>query len=96
MVEVDGEECMLVWGGLHNGRPTGQLEIYNFSRDIWKPITADGIEPAARFGHSCTPVDSSRLVFIGGSNGTDLLRDGIEYRNVRKIRVNYYNIVFNA
>lgn len=44
---------------------------------MWETPIADGVAPEPRFGHSCAwQKGSNRLVFVGGSNGGDLLRDG--------------------
>ena len=52
----------------------------------WRPFT-EGAAPSRRFGHSCAAVDRSLdgssdtgwLLFVGGSNGSDLLRDGEDH-----------------
>ena len=55
---------------------------------------ASGEEPCARFGHTCVPVivssssssptfvNEQQLVFTGGSNGSDLWRNGDELKDV--------------
>lgn len=44
---------------------------------------ASGQEPSPRFGHSCSYHDSSdSLIFVGGSNGTDLIRNGEDLEEV--------------
>lgn len=36
VVKADGDDCMIVWGGLHNEQPVGRLEVYNFKKDLWR------------------------------------------------------------
>ena len=46
-------------------------------RGRWRPLEATGMSPAARFGHSAhLHASTNRLIVVGGSNGSDLLRDG--------------------
>ena len=60
------------------------LECMNCSNFQWHTrLTQSGREPSPRFGHSCTfHKRTNSLIFIGGSNGTDLLRNGEELREV--------------
>ena len=49
---------------------------------------ATGVEPAPRFGHSCVGLgrsleDTDLLAFTGGSDGNDLIRNGVELYEVR-------------
>jgi len=52
-------------------------------------VPTQGVEPEPRFGHNCLllqrPLDKvRRLIFTGGSNGSDLLRNGIELKEVKE------------
>jgi hypothetical protein len=93
MVVLDGRLSMLVWGGLHRRAPTTKLEIYDVATGTWRPGTAEGCEPSPRFGHSAVYVpasdsdgnivgDHDKIIFTGGSDGNDLIRNGIEYYDV--------------
>ena len=55
-----------------------------------------GSEPTARFGHSCTfhPRTNS-LIIIGGCDGTDLLRNGDELREVICAFPNFFSNFFS-
>ena len=60
------------------------LECMNCSNLQWHTaLNHSGVEPSPRFGHSCTyhPRTNS-LIIIGGSDGTDLVRNGEELREV--------------
>eukprot|EP00603_Paraphysomonas_imperforata_P007004 CAMPEP_0114427744 /NCGR_PEP_ID=MMETSP0103-20121206/8530_1 /TAXON_ID=37642 ORGANISM="Paraphysomonas imperforata, Strain PA2" /NCGR_SAMPLE_ID=MMETSP0103 /ASSEMBLY_ACC=CAM_ASM_000201 /LENGTH=675 /DNA_ID=CAMNT_0001596863 /DNA_START=57 /DNA_END=2084 /DNA_ORIENTATION=+ len=60
------------------------LECMNCSNLQWHTeVLQSGSEPSPRFGHSCTyhPRTNS-LIIMGGSDGTDLLRNGEELREV--------------
>jgi hypothetical protein len=79
-----------VEGGGH-GQPQGSkpltnLECMNCSTLNWHTqVQSSGAEPSSRFGHSCTfhPRTNS-IILMGGSDGTDLLRNGHELRDVSK------------
>jgi hypothetical protein len=85
VVHTDGDQE----GGDHGGAYVGSktlthLELLNCSSLRWHTeISHSGTEPSSRFGHSCTfhPRTNS-LIFMGGSDGTDLLRNGQELREV--------------
>jgi hypothetical protein len=58
------------------------LECLDCSTLDWhSSLRQSGREPAPRFGHSCTfhPRTNS-LIVMGGSDGTDVLRNGVELR----------------
>jgi hypothetical protein len=79
IVHINGEECMLVWGGLHNGGCLQALEAFNVEQKRWNRISSSGAHLSRRFGHSCIfQASHRRLVFTGGSDGSDLLRNGSE------------------
>jgi hypothetical protein len=80
---------MLVWGGLHDRHVIGQLELMDLDTHEWISVSHTGPEPSARFGHTCTPLlrsdksmTADRFVFIGGSDGNDLLRSGQEFYDI--------------
>eukprot|EP01041_Mallomonas_annulata_P008720 gene8720-18031_t len=90
--------CMLVWGGIHQRHPIGNLQALRLDSLAWIQVPYSGLEPSPRFGHSCillnneilakdkkTPV--RRLVFIGGSDGSDLIRNGRELHDVHVLTI---------
>jgi len=106
VVRIDARDCMLVWGGLHHRGRIGQLELLDLQSMQWRPGHADGMEPSARFGHSCVAitagdypsktsrttslqqqVEVDRLVFAGGSNGSDLVRNGEELYDIHVLHI---------
>ena len=77
---VGPAERIFVFGGIHEGESSGSLQLVQLDNNEapeWETPIADGLAPEPRFGHSCAwKLDSNRLIFVGGSNGADLLRDG--------------------
>jgi hypothetical protein len=56
--------------------------MYVFITSIYIAVT-QGTTPSPRFGHSCIlHKNSNSLIFTGGSNGTDLIRNGEELYEV--------------
>ena len=93
IIKINGHESMLVWGGLHEHNPISILEIYDFVTQTWRQIPSNriqGKEPVPRFGHSCCLVGENQLVFIGGSDGNDLLRNGKELRDIHVLTIKNY------
>lgn len=78
------EICRL--NALQNSLSASTETVSNTS--IWSnPQHADsnlvsGEEPSPRFGHSCLVATNGDMVITGGSNGTDLWRNGIEFHEV--------------
>lgn len=78
---------MIIWGGIHNRHVIRCLQSYNIEEKIWNNVSTVGAEPTPRFGHSCMSVPSANefqscLIFIGGSNGSDLHRNGVELKEL--------------
>ena len=47
---------------------------------VWQAVDATGAPPAGRFGHSAHLHErTKRLILVGGSDGSDLLRDGRDF-----------------
>lgn len=50
-----------------------------------------GEGPCARFGHSCSVITdkmgNQHLIFIGGSDGNDLLRSGDDFRDIHVLSI---------
>jgi hypothetical protein len=78
-VTYNTKPVMVVFGGLHNQRPSNSLEVMNFD-DLtwWQPSIVVGAYPHPRFGHSCSVASNGDMVIIGGSDGNDLWRNGRE------------------
>eukprot|EP01052_Picozoa_sp_SAG31_P001046 SAG31_NODE_34_length_31842_cov_31.677850_2_plen_114_part_00 len=73
---------LFVYGGLHEGEASGSLQTLQIDTDdpTWETPTTDGVAPQDRFGHSCCwQHGTEQLVYVGGSNGSDLLRDGEDF-----------------
>eukprot|EP01038_Epipyxis_sp_PR26KG_P013960 gene13960-18724_t len=88
VVDIDGDSSMVVFGGLHNNAPTAELEILNIRTNSWRKGNFSGQQPSPRFGHSCLYIKSSNImIFSGGSNGSDLLRDGEELTDIFLLRI---------
>jgi hypothetical protein len=77
---LPGTRQLLVFGGMSGHGNLAKPEILDLDTGTWSDaIDTDlilGELPAARFGHSMTPLPEGPVVLIGGGVGTDLLRDG--------------------
>ena len=143
LVVVDGDPCLMVFGGFHHSSATDSLELLHLPSLSWIPIgdRISGTPPCERFGHSMTPLkefsgllatlhadlnsklervrsdgtddslrrqsspalcrtssacsqsssssvlsssstENKRYILIGGSDGSDLIRDGRELLHV--------------
>ena len=93
IMNINGHTSMLIWGGLSHHKPISVLEIYDFVTQTWRKVPShciQGKEPVARFGHSCNLIGDNQLIFIGGSDGNDLLRNGKELRDIHVLTIKNY------
>eukprot|EP00602_Paraphysomonas_sp_CaronLab_P010277 CAMPEP_0185019466 /NCGR_PEP_ID=MMETSP1103-20130426/2075_1 /TAXON_ID=36769 /ORGANISM="Paraphysomonas bandaiensis, Strain Caron Lab Isolate" /LENGTH=440 /DNA_ID=CAMNT_0027549793 /DNA_START=371 /DNA_END=1693 /DNA_ORIENTATION=+ len=69
-------------------RPLTRLECLDTTTMQWRRVHASGTEPCPRFGHSCSYHPSTdRLIFISGSDGSDLLRNGTELNDIHILSI---------
>lgn len=73
---------LLVFGGICNSAAIAAPEVLNLKTWAWSRPRFRGREPAPRFGLSLTSLDDGRIVLIGGSTGSDLLRNGVDFADV--------------
>ncbi|CAM9128191.1 unnamed protein product [Chrysoparadoxa australica] len=82
-VQVGENEMLVLFGGMSQGFATNTIDLMDLGKHEWSKPTASGEPPCARFGHSATYFPKqNRLLISGGSNGSDLLRDGAEVRDI--------------
>eukprot|EP00981_Chlorochromonas_danica_P002500 scaffold474_cov169-Ochromonas_danica.AAC.35 len=83
---LNRRDVMLVWGGLHNRAPCQNLELFDLENRYWFKGESEGEEPCSRFGHSSVALND-KIIFTGGSDGNDLLRNGRELRDVYVLHI---------
>lgn len=90
-----GHACLLAFGGIHEGAAIDALEQLPLNGAFgappaaegaaappvaWTALATSGSAPCARFGHSAhLHARTSRLLVVGGSDGSDLLRNGDDF-----------------
>jgi len=84
---TDHSTFLVAFGGIHNGAACQAFESVEFcglgKEYRWTMISAEGEPPVERFGHaSAFDAGTRRLIIAGGSDGSDLLRDGDELNDV--------------
>lgn len=91
-----GRTGVVVFGGIHEEEATDAmvvLDVTEYLTDPRRPIVmltleSIGAPPQGRFGHSAVwDDDCRRLVVAGGSNGSDLLRNGEDLQDVHMWRI---------
>jgi hypothetical protein len=80
-------KSLIFFGGLTGSGPTSCLEILDLRNGLWKKGITSGSEPSPRFGHTCVMDEEDRLIYTGGSNGSDLLRNGNEIKDVHILTI---------
>ncbi len=81
----NNKDVMVVFGGLHEQRPTNSLELMYFEHNQWfSPDNVVGQPPSPRFGHSCLLASNGNMIYTGGSDGNDLWRNGKEFHEVNE------------
>lgn len=84
----NNKDVMVVFGGLHEQRPTNSLELMYFEHERWfSPDNVVGQPPSPRFGHSCLLASNGSMIFTGGSDGNDLWRNGKEFQEIYILRI---------
>lgn len=95
MIVFNNARSMVIFGGLQDGAgpqnstsPVQKLEMYNIEYQTWSQAHATGTEPSARFGHSCVyHARTDCMIFTGGSNGSDLFRNGIDLDDMHLLKI---------
>jgi hypothetical protein len=91
VVKINQKPTLLIWGGMHNNVPIGELQLFDIESRVWRAGSVIGSEPSPRFGHSCSVLEdefgNTHLVMVGGSDGSDMIRDGRDYRQIHVLSV---------
>ncbi len=80
VADVGGAKHLVVYGGIHESAASGSLQLLDLSAKKWFSPETEGRPPNSCMGCSAAfiPAQSgsnrSHVVFIGGSDGNDLLR----------------------
>lgn len=80
VAEVGGAKHLVVYGGIHESAASESLQLLDLSAKEWFTPETEGRPPNSCMGCSAAfiPAQSgsnrSQVVFIGGSDGNDLLR----------------------
>lgn len=100
VVNFNDSKCMVVFGGISNGRSTAELECFDMVTETWtnaKQMMVSGKEPSSRFGHSAVyHNESDRIIITGGSNGSDLIRNGVELADIHILSIVRGNVKNNV
>ena len=80
VAEIGGAKHLVVYGGIHESAASESLQLLDLSAKEWLIPVTEGRPPSGRMGCSAAFIPArsssnrSHVVFIGGSDGNDLLR----------------------
>ena len=85
VADVAGKKHLVVYGGIHESAASDSLQMLDLSAKTWFTPTAAGTPPRESMGSSAAFIpprsgdNTSHVLFIGGADGNDLLRDGDDF-----------------
>lgn len=80
VADIGGAKHLVVYGGIHESAASESLQLLDLSAKEWLTPVAEGRPPSGCMGCSAAFIPArsgsnrSHVVFIGGSDGNDLLR----------------------
>ena len=82
VADIGGAKHLVVYGGIHDSAASESLQLLNLAAKEWFTPHTEGQAPNGCMGCSAAYIPAasgssrSQVVFIGGSDGNDLLRYG--------------------